>query len=88
MSWKIEVKPTAEKYYLRLGKNSRKRMMQALRELEEAKEPLSHPSVRPLTGKLQGDYRLRVGKWRVLFTPDRDKKMIYVYTILPRGNAY
>jgi mRNA interferase RelE/StbE len=88
MSWKIEVKPTAGKYYLRLGKTSRKRMIQALRELEDAKEPLSHPNVRPLTGKLQGDYRLRVGKWRILFTPDKARRMIYVYAIVPRGDAY
>jgi mRNA interferase RelE/StbE len=65
-----------------------KKMIQALRELEDAKQPLSHPIVRPLTGKLQGDYRLRVGKWRILFTPDKEKRMIYVYAILPRGDAY
>ncbi|MBW1744517.1 MAG: hypothetical protein JRJ47_13980 [Deltaproteobacteria bacterium] len=63
-------------------------MIRALRELEETKEPLSHPSVRPLTGKLQGDYRPTGGKWRVLFTPDKEKRMIYVYAILPRGDAY
>ena len=88
MGWKIEVKPTAEKYYLRLGRNTRKRMIQALRELEDTKEPLSHTNVRALTGKLRGDYRLRVGKWRILFTPDKEKRMIYVYAILPRGDVY
>lgn len=88
MRWKIEVKPTAEKYYLRLGRNAQKRMIQALRELEDAKEPLSHPNVKALTGKLQGDYRLRVGKWRILFTPDEEEGVIYVYAILPRGDAY
>jgi mRNA-degrading endonuclease RelE of RelBE toxin-antitoxin system len=31
---------------------------------------------------------LRVGGWRILFTPDKEKKMIYVYAILPRGDAY
>jgi mRNA-degrading endonuclease RelE of RelBE toxin-antitoxin system len=49
---------------------------------------LMHPNVRPLIGKLRGDYRLRVGGWRVLFTPDKDQKIIYVYAILPRGDAY
>lgn len=88
MRWKIEVKPTAEKYYLRLARNTQKRIKQALRELEDADEPFLHPNVRALTGRLHGDYRFRVGKWRVLFTPDKDKRMIYVYAILPRGNAY
>jgi len=88
MSWKIEVKPSAEKSYLRLAKNTRKRIKQALRGLEEEEDPLSDPNVRALTGKLEGDYRLRVGKWRILFTPDRKTRLIFVYAILPRGNAY
>ena len=88
MSWKIEVKPAAEKYYLRLGKGTRKRIKEALHELEGAEDPFLHPKVRALTGSLQGDYRLRVGKWRILFTPDKGKRLIYVYAIVPRGDAY
>ena len=88
MSWKVEVKPTAEKSYLKLDKKMKKRVKKSLLELEKSKNPLSHPKVRALTGKLQGDYRLRVGDWRILFTPDKDAKMLYVFAILPRGDAY
>ena len=88
MRWTIEVKPTAEKYYLKLGKENRKRIKKALFDLQNSDAPLLSPNVRPLTGKLHGDYRLRVGKWRILFTPDKDKKIIDVYAILPRGDAY
>jgi mRNA interferase RelE/StbE len=88
MSWKVEVKPTAEKYYVKLDKKMRKRVRESLLELEKSENPLSHPNVRPLTGKLEGDYRLRIGDLRILFTPDKDAKMIYVFAILPRGDAY
>lgn len=88
MSWKIEIKLTAEKSYLKLDKKTRKRIKKALQELEQEENPLSRNNVKPLTGKLQGDYRLRVGDWRLLFTPERNKKIIYIYAILPRGNAY
>jgi mRNA interferase RelE/StbE len=88
MSWKIEVKPTAEKSYLKLDKKTRRRIKRSLLELEKFENPLMHPNVRPLIGKLRGDYRLRVGDWRVLFTPEKDQKIIYVYAILPRGDAY
>ncbi len=88
MSWRIEVKPTAEKQYLKLDKTARQRIQSALLELEQTENPLFHHAVRNLTGKLRGDYRLRVGDWRVLFTPDRAEKVIYVYAILPRGGAY
>jgi mRNA interferase RelE/StbE len=88
MSWRIEVKPAAEKQYLKLDKAGKQRIQNALLELERAENPLLHHSVRNLTGRLKGDYRLRVGDWRVLFTPDRDEKVIHVYAILPRGDAY
>ena len=88
MNWKIEIKPTAEKYYLRLAKNNRRRIKEALLSLQNSDDPFLDPNVRPLSGTLRGDYRLRVGKWRVLFTPDRQNKTIYVYAILPRGDVY
>ena len=87
-NWKIEVKPTAEKYYLKLGKKARTRVKEALRELETVDAPLLHPNVKALTGKLQGDFRLRVEKWRILFTPYIEKKIIYVFAIVLRGGAY
>jgi len=88
MNWKIEIKPTAEKQYLSLDKKMRIRTKKALKELEKEKNPLFHRNVKPLTGQLKGDYRLRVGEWRLLFTPNLEKRIVYVYAILPRGNAY
>ncbi len=87
-SWRIEIKPSAEKQYLKLDRKTRQRIKDALRGLEEEENPLLHPRVRPLTGKLKGDYRVRVGSWRVLFTPNRDSKVLHVYALLPRGDAY
>jgi mRNA interferase RelE/StbE len=88
MSWKIEVKPDAENQYLRLDKSARARSKKSLKELEQEDNPLFRRNVRALTGQLHGDYRLRVGDWRLLFTPDRENKVIHVYAILPRGSVY
>ncbi len=88
MSWKVEVKPSAEKQYLRLDAPTRRRIREALDDLQNAAQPLQQPRVRPLTGKLKGDYRVRVGDWRVLLTPDRESRVLHVYAILPRGGAY
>jgi mRNA-degrading endonuclease RelE of RelBE toxin-antitoxin system len=88
MSWKIEVKPTAERQYLRLDKSAGARIKKSLKELEQEENCLFHRNVKALTGRLHGDYPLRVGDWRLLFTPDRENKVIHVYTILPRGSAY
>jgi mRNA interferase RelE/StbE len=88
MNWKIEVKPTAEKQYSRLDKSTRKRIKKALQDLEREENPLLHHNVRPLTGQLEGDYRLRVGTWRLLMTPEKQNRIIHVYAILPRGDSY
>ncbi len=88
MSWRIEVKPSAEKQYLKLDAATRRRIKTTLRELEGSEQPFLHPRMRPLTGQLRGDYRVRVGGWRILLTPDRDSKVLLVYAILPRGDAY
>jgi mRNA interferase RelE/StbE len=88
MSWRIEIKPSAEKQYLRLDTTTRRRIKAALRELEGSEQPFLHPRLRPLTGQLKGDYRVRVGAWRILLTPNRDLKVLYVYAVLPRGDAY
>ena len=88
MNWKIEVKPTAEKQYSRLDKNTRERIKKALQDLEREENPLLHHNVRSLTGQLEGDYRLRVGTWRILMTPEKQNRIIHVYAILPRGNSY
>ena len=88
MSWKIEIKPSAEKQYLKLDKKTRKRIKESLIRLEKHNNPFLYPNVRALTGELSGDYRLRIGKWRILFTPDKKSKILFVYAILPRSNAY
>jgi mRNA interferase RelE/StbE len=88
MSWTIEIKPTAEKQYFKLDRKTQKRIVQALRLLEGEENPLQHQNVGALTGQLAGDYRLRVGEWRILFSPDQAKKNLNIYAILPRGKAY
>ena len=88
MNWKIEIKPSAEKQYLKLDKTTKQRIKKALQELEQNANPLLHQSVRQLTGRLKGDYRIRIGDWRILFTPDRVANIIYIYAILHRGDAY
>ena len=88
MSWRIEIKPSAEKQYHKLDRITRQRIKKCLHDLERADRPFLHPRVRPLTGKLKGDLRVRVGRWRILLTPDRESRVLRVYAILPRGDAY
>jgi len=42
-----------------------------------------HKDVKPLTGKLKGFYRLRVGEFKIIFELDRTNKCIGVHIIVP-----
>ena len=88
MSWRVEVKPSSEKQYLKLDAATRGPIKATLRELEGSEQPFLHPRVRPLTGQLKGDFRVRVGGSRILLIPDHGSKVLFVYAILPRGDAY
>ena len=88
MPWRIEVKPTAEKHYLKLDKKARQRIKKALQELEKEENPLFHHNVKPLTGQLQGDYRLRVGDYRVILDIDKGKLIVIVLKVGHRKNIY
>ncbi|MGB7290776.1 MAG: type II toxin-antitoxin system RelE/ParE family toxin [Thermodesulfobacteriota bacterium] len=87
-NWKTEINPTAEKSYRKLDKKTRDRVKEALLKLEKSDNPFLEQHVRALTGELKRDFRLRVGDLRILFTPDRKRKVITIYAILPRGKAY
>ena len=88
MSWTVELKPGAEKQYLKMDKKMRQRIKKRLEKLEQEENPLFQNDVRALTGPLKGDYRLKIGQFRLLFTPEKETQMVYIYTILPRGDAY
>ncbi|MEM3830320.1 MAG: type II toxin-antitoxin system RelE/ParE family toxin, partial [Conexivisphaerales archaeon] len=69
----------------KLDKNTRDRIVEALRVLRD--EGFSRKlDVVKLRG-YKNHYRLRVGKYRVLFELEAERKII-VYAVLPRKAAY
>jgi|SaaInl4_135m_RNA_FD_contig_71_218687_length_651_multi_2_in_0_out_0_2 mRNA interferase RelE/StbE len=88
MCWKIELKPTAAKSYQKLEPQLRVRIKASLADLQNTSDPLRAKGVKALVGNLKGDYRIRLGEWRALFTPHTKEGILYVYAILPRSKAY
>ena len=68
----------AAKHINRLDKATKQRVKQAIDRLPDG-------DVRKLQGFLN-DYRLRVGKLRILFSIEEN--MILIKDVLPRGQAY
>lgn len=88
MHWAVKVSSAAEKHYNRLDKKAGGKIKQKLLDVSALPNPLTHKDVKPLTGDLNGFYRLRVGEYRVVFSIIHDRKTIAVVNIAPRGNVY
>jgi mRNA-degrading endonuclease RelE of RelBE toxin-antitoxin system len=73
----------AEKERDRLDPVARARVLAAIDRFCET----GHGDVRRLIG-LAGEYRLRVGDWRVRFALDAARSELVVLHVLPRGRAY
>ncbi|MBK8553358.1 MAG: type II toxin-antitoxin system RelE/ParE family toxin [Ignavibacteria bacterium] len=81
-------------YKIKLDQNSKKdldkieyqivrRIFDKIKSLED--EPRPYGSI-----KLKGEnaYRLRLGNYRILYEIDDKKKVVYVYNVLHRKDAY
>ena len=82
--WSWVVVGRAEREIKKLDPQNRKRIIDALDRFAK-----SYPQgdVKKLQG-MDDEYRLRVGDWRVLFRRDVNGKVIVVFRVSPRWDAY
>ena len=76
----MQIRPAALKALTRLSRPDRERIQAAI-------DKLPGGDVRPLTG-IPGEWRLRVGDWRIRFERDDKERVVDVLVVLPRGQAY
>jgi mRNA interferase RelE/StbE len=50
--------------------------------------PYSHPNIKRLGGTLAGQFRYRVGDWRVIYTVDEEYRTVTILLIVHRSQAY
>lgn len=84
--WEIILTKPAEKIYGKSPKDIQQRLDKCFEELEE--NPFSGGNIKPLTGQLKGLYRFRIGDWRVIYRIFKEKRLLEIVAILPRGDAY
>ena len=85
MSYRVSVSHEAEKLLDRVDRVTERRLRTRFRQLAES--PFDPRLSSPLTERA-GVRKSRVGGWRVLFTVDREAKLIHVATIDTRGQVY
>lgn len=82
--WSVVVGDRARKDLRRIDPPTRARILSAIERLAHGAELAG--DIKRLRGS--GDYRLRVGDWRVRFERDDGQLTIVVVRVLPRGRAY
>jgi mRNA interferase RelE/StbE len=83
VSFRVEVRHSAEKELGRLSAQAQQRIAVALSGLAE--QPLP-PNVKKLKGS--DGYRIRIGDYRILYTLNTEKKEISVFAIGHRREIY
>ncbi|MBF0541929.1 MAG: type II toxin-antitoxin system RelE/ParE family toxin [Nitrospirae bacterium] len=88
MNWRVKLSSQAEKYFNKLIPSRKQQFKQIFLELSTMINPKDHRHVKPLIGRLNGFYRLRINDYRVIISFIEDDKIIAIVNILPRGDAY
>lgn len=84
MKYVIELSRRAEKEFLRLDTVSMARVRAAIDGLQNVPRPIG---VRKLEGR-QNDWRIRVGRFRVLYRIDDANKRILIHRVTDRKDVY
>jgi mRNA interferase RelE/StbE len=69
-----------------MGRDYQQKVQEAVRELED--EPFSSKNVKRLHGELEGLYRYRVGKFRMIFRVLEETGEVRILAIASRGDIY
>jgi len=86
MNFDIELTDEAEKQYNALDDTVIKRINTAIEKLVE--NPFFGPNIVKLRGKLEGQYRYRVGSYRIVYNVSKEKHVITLKGFFQRGSAY
>lgn len=81
MSYQVIILKRAKKFIDRLPMNEKRRVISAIEQLPDGTD------IKPLKGT-QGVYRLRVGEYRIIYTVDNGKLVVYVIDAGNRGQIY
>jgi mRNA interferase RelE/StbE len=84
--WKVDLSRRAERVLARLPRNLLERVDAEIHALAVDPFPPGH---KKLSGTRHDNlYRVRVGDWRISYAVEKDKSLILILEVAPRGDAY
>lgn len=90
-TWRIEFKPSAKRELVKLPADVRREIGVALDRLAfELSSPgeAKQSQVKAMQGSAKGEYRLRVGRYRVRYALEGDRLVVSVLRVGHRGDVY
>ncbi len=84
--YEIELSRKSAKFYQKADTIIVRRLNAAFDQL--ASDPFHHYNIKPLSGELQGSYRLRIGSIRIIYSVDDAIKIVHIEVIGFRGDVY
>jgi len=85
--FKIVIHKKSIKKLREMGKSSLKRMANLIEILETDPIPWKYFDVKKLEGE-KDTYRVRIGKYRIIYFVDKNSKIIHILKIEKREKAY
>ena len=85
MTFEVVMRPSAARDFDRAPERTRARLAPVLRALADDPRP---PGVKALKGRLRGMYRVRVGRWRIVYRVDDDEGIVSISQIALRDSVY
>src|SRR4051812_35407277 len=82
--WEIVISTRAERDLKHLPSREQLRLREAINDLRAGPD---HGDVRKLEGR-QAEWRLRVGDYRIIFGRDDANRVIVIFQVVPRRDAY
>jgi len=85
MSYRILIKPNAKKAIDTLPKSLKKRIKTKIEALSSNPRP---PDCKKLEGFGEVAWRVRVGKWRMIYSIDDKERTVVITAVAHRSSAY
>ncbi|MGD1932385.1 MAG: type II toxin-antitoxin system RelE/ParE family toxin [Leptolyngbyaceae cyanobacterium] len=84
--YKVRLTKRAAKFYKSADAALARRLARAFAVLEST--PRQHPNIKALKGKLAGQYRYRVGDYRIVYRIQDDEIEVIILLVAHRGEVY
>ena len=88
LSWSIAFTPTFRKSISSVDRALQGRILSALAELSQNPDMPHGDTKKPLSGQLKGLWRYRLGNYRLLYEPRKEKKTVILLDFSARSEIY